>query len=46
MGNALGVHPAMLLSDRPLDDIQRKAAEEHTMLAEIYKKLEKHFEKE
>ena len=37
------VYPSMLLSDRPLDDIQRKSAEEHTMLVEIHKKLERYF---
>ena len=43
MGNVLGIHPALLLSDKPLDFNQEKSAEEHTMLFSIHKKLEKHF---
>ena len=44
MGKVLGIHPALLLSDKPLETNQIKSAEEHTMLLSIYKKLQKHFE--
>ena len=43
MGKVLGIHPALLLSDKPLDAFQKTSAEEHTTLFEIYKRLEKHF---
>lgn len=43
MAKVLGIHPALLLSDKPLSTNQKKTSEEHTMLFEIYKKLEKHF---
>ena len=45
MGKVLGIHPALLLSDKPLETNQIISAEEHTMLFEIFKKLEKHFER-
>ncbi|MBQ4496995.1 MAG: helix-turn-helix transcriptional regulator [Spirochaetaceae bacterium] len=43
MGKVLGIHPALLLSDKPLETNQLKSAEEHTMLFSIYKNLENHF---
>ena len=43
MGRVLGIHPALLLSDKPLETNQLKSAEEHTMLFSIYKNLENHF---
>lgn len=43
MGKVLGIHPALLLSDKPLTANQQISAEEHTMLFEIFKRLQKHF---
>lgn len=43
LGIVLGIHPAHLLSDTPLDINQQMNAEEHTLLFEIYKRLENHF---
>ena len=43
MGKVLGIHPALLLSDKPLMANQQISAEEHTMLFDIFKRLQKHF---
>lgn len=43
MGNVLGIHPALLLSDHPLDVNQTKTAKEHSLLYAIYKSLDEVF---
>ncbi len=45
MGKVLGIHPALLFSDKPLNSYQETIARERTLLYEIYKRLEKHFQK-
>ena len=44
MGNVLGVHPALLLSDSPAALDGERCAREHTMLVEIYSRLKRHLE--
>ena len=39
MANVLGIHPALLLSERLPDIDQKKISAEHTLLVEIYTKL-------
>ncbi len=44
MANVLGIHPSLLLSDQPLSSDIRSFVTEHTLLQEIYLRLEAHFQ--
>ncbi|MBQ9239342.1 MAG: hypothetical protein IJ191_08550 [Treponema sp.] len=42
-GQALGVHPALLLSGNPLNADRSKEAAEHALLFDLYNQLTEHF---
>ena len=43
IARVLGIHPACLFSDKTMEVSQESFSEDHTMLFDIYKRLEKHF---